>query len=643
MAGQDSRIFGDQGNDTLSGGDGSFLLGGLGDDTFLRTPGSHTIRGVSGNNTFVLDVARADVTTSYDATYRQVLLDYADGSRDSVTDVGTFVFTDASFSTEELVYTNVPGTAGNDILIADDGVLERLMGLTGNDIFRMGAGSDLVEGGEGLDAITFDGAPGLRGVQVSANPDDYRITLSLYGRSSEVVTATDVESFTGTSGPDSFAGHATTSETFRGLGGVDSFWGTGGADRFDGGAGSDYISYSGSFSVSSSEGVSVSLLRGRGWAGLAQGDTYENIENAIGTRFNDTLTGSNGDNFLQGDAGNDILMGIGGNDTLYGGTGDDTAVFAFDYAEYVISREGYQTTVVHKGTGTGDGTDILLSVENLQFSDLTIASSTIGKARQIGTQGNDTLAGAAGIAEIIEGLGGNDLIIPNADNDTVFGGSGTDTLSFDGIEGGVLVIEEGPGSGVATFFGQSAYRLMSFAEIEQLSGTSGADSFALNDSTTTVRALGGNDTVFDAQGANVLDGGAGQDEISFIFTDPEAGVNLSLLRGRGWEGAAAGDRYSGFEQVHGTYGDDTITGDHGNNRLFGDGGDDILMGNGGDDYINGHLGTDTVIFGYDQSEYTVLREGLRTTVTHNGTGSGDGTDTLDHIELLRFADGDVIL
>ena len=147
MAGQDSRIFGDQGNDTLSGGDGSFLLGGLGDDTFLRTPGSHTIRGVSGNNTFVLDVARADVTTSYDATYRQVLLDYADGSRDSVTDVGTFVFTDASFSTEELVYNNVPGTAGNDIFIADDGVLERLMGLTGNYIFRMGAGSDLVEGG----------------------------------------------------------------------------------------------------------------------------------------------------------------------------------------------------------------------------------------------------------------------------------------------------------------------------------------------------------------------------------------------------------------------------------------------------------------------------------------------------------------
>ncbi|UWR28349.1 hypothetical protein K3757_19005 (plasmid) [Sulfitobacter sp. S223] len=146
--------------------------------------------------------------------------------------------------------------------------------------------------------------------------------------------------------------------------------------------------------MSSSEGVSVSLLRGRGWAGLAQGDTYENIENAIGTRFNDTLTGSNGDNFLQGDAGNDIQMGIGGNDTLYGGTGDDTAVFAFDYAEYVISREGYQTTVVHKGTGTGDGTDILLSIENLQFSDLTIASSTIGKARQIGTQGNDTLAGA---------------------------------------------------------------------------------------------------------------------------------------------------------------------------------------------------------------------------------------------------------
>lgn len=46
-----------------------------------------------------------------------------------------------------------------------------------------------------------------------------------------------------------------------------------------------------------------------------------------------------------------------------------------------------------------------------------------------------------------------------------------------------------------------------------------------------------------------------------------------------------------------------------------------------------------VIFGYDQSDYEVTREGLRATVTYTGTGPGDGTDILDHVEVLRFADG----
>ncbi len=48
------------------------------------------------------------------------------------------------------------------------------------------------------------------------------------------------------------------------------------------------------------------------------------IENAIGSQFNDTLFGNHLNNILDGGAGNDELWGNGGNDTLRGRTGNDT-------------------------------------------------------------------------------------------------------------------------------------------------------------------------------------------------------------------------------------------------------------------------------------------------------------------------------
>ncbi|WP_439577096.1 M10 family metallopeptidase C-terminal domain-containing protein [Elioraea sp.] len=53
-------------------------------------------------------------------------------------------------------------------------------------------------------------------------------------------------------------------------------------------------------------------------------DTLANIENLIGSAFDDVLIGNDGPNTLWGGAGNDLLDGGAGRDVLYGGDGNDT-------------------------------------------------------------------------------------------------------------------------------------------------------------------------------------------------------------------------------------------------------------------------------------------------------------------------------
>jgi VCBS repeat-containing protein len=109
-----------------------------------------------------------------------------------------------------------------------------------------------------------------------------------------------------------------------------------------------------------------------------------------GTKGNDTLDGSSGDDFLAGMAGDDILRGwagndqlhgdadddylVGGagNDTLDGGGGIDTAVFSGSVKDYTFTAQGGNYFISHTGGTQFDGTDTLIHIERLMFSDATI-------------------------------------------------------------------------------------------------------------------------------------------------------------------------------------------------------------------------------------------------------------------------------
>ena len=80
-----------------------------------------------------------------------------------------------------------------------------------------------------------------------------------------------------------------------------------------------------------------------------------------------------------------------------------------------------------------------------------------------------------------------------------------------------------------------------------------------------------------------------------------------------------------------------------NDQISGGEGDDILVGDAGDDLIDGGVGTDASVYAGNFADYTITLNNDTITITDNRAGSPDGTDTLDNIEILKFADTEVTI
>ena len=214
-------------------------------------------------------------------------------------------------------------------------------------------------------------------------------------------------------------------------------------------------------------------------------------------------------------------------------------------------------------------------------------------------------------------------------------------VSFAGFGAGITVRLHDSHSEVTTR--QIPFTTTGISNIEGVAGTSHMDVFWGSAGNDHFRGLGGSDRFHGGGGADYFAGGSGRDGLLYdrlSATDP--GVYVSLLRGRGWTGDAEGDRFTGIENIGAGTGDDRLDGDHGANRLEGFHGDDTLTGLGGDDVLYGGWGTDVAVYFGNQADYAVVTNGIRTDVTHLN-GGWEGHDILAHVEILRFADGDLIL
>jgi Ca2+-binding RTX toxin-like protein len=309
----------------------------------------------------------------------------------------------------------VRGSGEDDTLRGSNGtvITEVLEGMNGNDV---------IDGRGGLDMARYDYAGNAVNVSLASGI----ATVSTVDHD----TLANIEGIRGSHYNDTLTGGNAANAT------LEFFRGNGGSDLINGGAGYDRVEYNNSM-----QGVNVKLggaaagtakdgmpilngaIQAPGAAGAVIGtDTLRNIEAVRGSDFNDTLAGS-------AIATQETFEGRGGNDLINGGAG-------LDRASYFQSASGVTVTLGLAGAqGTAadgwGGTDRLIGIENVEGSRDSADRITGNELANVldGLGGNDMLAGGAGNDSLVGGAG-NDLLVGGAGKDSLNGGAGLDLFRF---------------------------------------------------------------------------------------------------------------------------------------------------------------------------------------------------------------------
>ena len=687
----DDILSGDDGNDQVFGGAGNDqVYGAAGDDLLYGGAGNDQIGGGAGNDAVVYAGNKADYALTRIGSQIQVV-DLRSGSPDgtdrllSTVEIARFADGDVTLASLGNVINGstaaqtLNGTTGNDIIsgLAGNDILngnagnDTLDGGSDNDTLNGGAGDDLLIGGAGNDIL--NGNAGYDTAIFSGNKADYTIVSNTGG----TFTVTDLRS----GAPDGVDTLNWTVENMRfadgdlvinAVAGVD-LNGTAGNDMLTGGAGNDNINGGAGDDILTGGAGSDNLFGDVGNDAINGGDDSDNLngadgndtldggagrDNLFGGNGNDVLNGGTMNDALFGQDGDDLLNGGLGNDSIDGGNGVDVAVFSGNRSAYSITLNNNFTWTV---TGP-DGTDTVNgSVETFRFSDGDVATTTFGY-NLVGTAGNDGLYGSNN-DDIISGLAGSDnlggspgddLLTGGGGNDFISGGAGNDIAIFSGnradysvtleVGGQTKIVDNRSGSPDGTDYVDSDVESVRFADqtiaintnsllglqlftsaAATLTGGNFNDDLNGGDFADTLNGNGGNDNIYAGAGNDIVSGGAGDDR----------------LDGADGDDTVHGD--DGNDLIFGSNGNDTLFGDAGNDQLNGGEGNDLLVGGAGNDTLNGFgNGDDIAQYSGNRADYTITRNGdFQLIVVDNRSGSPEGTDTLNNIETLRFADGDI--
>lgn len=178
--------------------------------------------------------------------------------------------------------------------------------------------------------------------------DDIAAAQLAYGANMATRTGDTVYGFNSNAGRDWFSATSTSSKL------VVAIWDAGGTDTLD------FSGYKVPQTIELRPGYFSSVGGLTGNVSIAMGAT---IENAIGGTAADIINGN---------ASANRVTGGQGNDTMDGGLGVDTAVFSGRSANYAItalSTGGWQV----KDILGADGTDFVINIESLAFSDRDVA------------------------------------------------------------------------------------------------------------------------------------------------------------------------------------------------------------------------------------------------------------------------------
>lgn len=593
---QDNNLQGEDGDDSLEGGNGDDALeGGAGADTLDGGEGFDMVGYWGASSGITVDLA-IQSNNSGDAN-GDIL--------SNIEHISGTSFDDALF-----------GDSGGNGFAGDDGN-DLLSGRDGDDYLTGGAGRDTLDGGEGADTYGTDGSQGgTSGIYVNLT-----VGTAIDGHG-DVDTLVSIENVDGGALDDVIVGNASDNQlqgwegddTLKGEDGHDNIAGGDGNDSLSGGAGWDRLTGgAGNDTIDGGAGeedrddvvyqdhtsaVHVDLTGG--WATDEQGDTdtLSNIENVLGSQFDDILVGNAGDNWFTGGAGNDTIDGRDGQDVVF--YGESSVGFVIDLkAGTAVARDNSQA-------------DTLINIEavNASQGDDTVILSDAG-GHVFGHAGDDDLRGGAEGAYFNGGTG----------NDTITGGGGfNNTVSYFEEEW------EAPAPTHGVFV--------------NLADQTATDNWGGQDTLTNIRSVRGsmlNDTLTGDDQDNSLQGEAGNDV-------------LDGSAGRDWLEGGDGD-----DTLQGGIGNDGLNGGEGNDLLIG--GTNIDAATYDDDYFEGSTGNDTIYGGevgvsddpnlnWNDLNYRRLGStGVRVEfgpLARSGTVEklgGLGTDTFFSIDAVRGTDG----
>lgn len=391
------------------------------------------------------------------------------------------------------------------------------------------------------------------------------------------------------------------SDTLQGGAEGDELWGGDDPDHLAGGAGGDFCNVE---------------------AGVGYEDGGNDI--VVGGPGDDWLAAGTGDDHLSGGEGADRFLGALGNDSIDGGPDADhftagAQVFGNDLgADVFVGGSGRDTVEYDRSDGVTVSLDGIANDGNEQDDDAGLRDNVAADVEAlVGGRGNDSLSGGSGDddlrgrdgSDILNGLGGDDRLydLDAAEADVYRGGAGIDTLDY-----GFAVLEVRVTLDGLADDGAAGENDDAGSDIENVSGTGGADTLVGNSASNVLTGLGGRDTLAGLGGDDTivagsefaeLSGGDGWDVTDFSSLLGDLDLSLDEQANDGPAGAGTGNLASDIEEVVGGAGDDLVVGADGAELLDGWEGDDVLVGGlGADDLLGGE--------GFDLVSYADRLEGI---------------------------------
>ncbi|WP_409522853.1 calcium-binding protein [Nitrincola sp. MINF-07-Sa-05] len=637
--GGNNVLYGGAGDDTLIGGEGNDkLYGEYGSNTLIAGGGNNQLHGGTGHNTFILgsgtDLAYSTGTSSNDI-YRfgrgngsNTLRDYGGSDRIELGE---------GISEEQVTLRRVTGNrSGRYTSYRDDLLLTLDTGesLLIKDVFNYQTGS--IYSDRIIETIRF--ADGTEWDVARIRQELVRITeegVTLHGSSS--------------------------SDVIEAIGGNNVLYGGAGDDTLIGGEGNDklYGEYGSNTLIAG--GGNNQLHGGTGHNTFVLGSGTDQVTSA-GTGSNDIYRFGRGD-------GNNIIQDYGGNDRIELGEGiseeqvtlrrvtgnrsgrytsyRDDLLLTLDTGESLLIKDvfNYQTGSIYSDR----------IIETIRFADGT--EWDVARIRQELvriTEEGVTLHGSSS-SDVIEAIGGNNVLYGGAGDDTLIGGEGNDKLY--GEYGSNTLIAGGGNNQLHGGTGHNTFILGSGTDLAYSTGTSSNDiyRFGRGNGSNTLRDYGGSDRIELGEGISeeqvtlrrvtgnrsgrytsyrddlllTLDTGESlliKDVFNYqtgsIYSDRII-ETIRFADGTEWDVARIRQELVRITEegvtLHGSSSSDVIEAIGGNNVLYGGAGDDTLIGGEGNDKLYGEYGSNTLIAGGGNNQL------------HGGTGHntfilGSGTD-----------------